>query len=394
MTRITQEWLPDLSEAPIVPLLSEGESDQGCRLTEEQVADAISTALETPINFPGVESCLVQGDQVAIALGDGLNHCPQLIRGAVQALGAAGVTPEHITVVLNDQANAELLKNESLGVNVVLHNPRDEKEHCFLGVNGAEQPLVISRHLFDADFVLPLTQATGPKEGVSASPFQGLFPEFSDQEAQKYYQQLSLKKRRAEVEHVGRLIGAPLSVQVVNGPAGTIAGIFVGTAQEVAFRGEKLAQQVWSRTAPHVASLVIATISGDARQQTWDNVATALSAAGELVDDHGGVVLCTELAEAMKEPLRLLEEEQDPEELRQRLKKTRGGQARAAIEIARARERGPVYFLSQLPEDDLEAVGLVPITDPADLQRLAGRSESCMVVEDLHLTKVAIAPIE
>ena len=62
-----------------------------------------------------------------------------------------------------------------------------------------------------------------------------------------------------------------------------------------------------------------------------------------------------------------------------------------AWQLARALQRGPVYFLSQLDAETVEDMGLAPVESVDDLVRLAGRHESFVVVEDSQNAVVKLA---
>jgi hypothetical protein len=49
-----------------------------------------------------------------------------------------------------------------------------------------------------------------------------------------------------------------------------------------------------------------------------------------------------------------------------------------------------VYFLSQLDEETVEDMGLAPVADIGEVVRLAGRHESCIVVEDSQHAVVTV----
>ncbi|HEX5470803.1 MAG TPA: hypothetical protein VFW73_02900, partial [Lacipirellulaceae bacterium] len=51
-------------------------------------------------------------------------------------------------------------------------------------------------------------------------------------------------------------------------------------------------------------------------------------------------------------------------------------------QLARALQRGPVYFLSQLDAETIEDLGLAPVESIDELMRLATRHETFVVVED------------
>jgi hypothetical protein len=59
-----------------------------------------------------------------------------------------------------------------------------------------------------------------------------------------------------------------------------------------------------------------------------------------------------------------------------------------AWQLARALQRGPVYFLSQLAADDVEEMGLAPIESLDELARLARGQSSCIVIDEAQYTVV------
>ena len=61
------------------------------------------------------------------------------------------------------------------------------------------------------------------------------------------------------------------------------------------------------------------------------------------------------------------------------------------MELARALQRGPVYFLSQLDDETVEDLGLAPVASIDEIVRLAERHESFVVVEDSQNAVVTLA---
>jgi hypothetical protein len=62
-----------------------------------------------------------------------------------------------------------------------------------------------------------------------------------------------------------------------------------------------------------------------------------------------------------------------------------------AWHLARALQRGPVYFLSQLDEETVEDLGLAPVANIDEIVRLAEHYESFVVVEDSQNATVTLA---
>jgi hypothetical protein len=101
---------------------------------------AAMRALAEPLNYPPMSVSTVPGDRVAIAVDSAVPSARQVVRGTVQALTDAGVDPESISVVVASAELAELFRaepigNETGGVQIVLHDPDDEANLCFVGVN-------------------------------------------------------------------------------------------------------------------------------------------------------------------------------------------------------------------------------------------------------------------
>ena len=126
--------------------------------------------------------------------------------------------------------------------------------------------------------------------------------------------------------------------------------------------------------------MVVATIEGGAAQQTWSNVARALSAARRAVAYEGAIALCTELATPPGEALMQLAHAEDLDVVVESLRDAQASDAAAAWEVARCLQRGTVFFLSRLPEELVESLGFAPIEDSEQLGRLTQRFDSCIVL--------------
>jgi hypothetical protein len=184
-----------------------------------------------------------------------------------------------------------------------------------------------------------------------------------------------------EIEEAGWLVGVPMVAQVVPGPDETVAHVVAGDAHAVAERCKELCREFWSLYSPRQVSLVIATISGGAEAQNWQNVGRALAAAEQLLGEGGAVAVCSNLDIPPGESLGRLIGSDDLEKAERKILHDHGADSLPAWHLARALQRGPVYFLSQLDDETVEDLGVAPIASTAEVARLAGRHESCAVVE-------------
>jgi hypothetical protein len=105
-------------------------------------------------------------------------------------------------------------------------------------------------------------------------------------------------------------------------------------------------------------------------------------AAERLVEEDGAIAICTNLDEPPGPSLGRLIGSSDLAATGRKISHDHSDDSWPAWQLARALERGPVYFLSQLDADTVEEMGMAPVADLDELVRLAGRRESCIVLDD------------
>jgi nickel-dependent lactate racemase len=361
-------------------------------------AAAIARALAEPLNYPPLADGIVPGDRVAIAVDGATPQLASLVRGAVEALQHAGVDPHDVSIVAADAQTCDLCRSEftggDSGVQFIVHDPADEKNLCMIGANKQGEKLLVNRTIFEADLVLPIGCA---RIGIGTA-YDILYPRFSGVETLEKYRSpdqrdaiVNRKGKRSEADEAGWLIGVPMTVQVVPGHGETAARVIAGEPQAVARRCDELCRQLWSYQSPQRVSLVVATITGGPQSQTWANVGRALDAAEYVLEAGGAVVICSNLDESPGKSLGRLIGGPDLDRTVRKISRDSQADTWAAWQLARALQRGPVYFLSQLDSDTAEDLGLAPVESVDDLVRLAGRQESFAVVEDAQHAVVTVA---
>ncbi|HEY3391946.1 MAG TPA: lactate racemase domain-containing protein [Lacipirellulaceae bacterium] len=353
-------------------------------------AVAVMNALAQPLEYPPLSAGIVPGDRVAVALDEAVPCGPEIVRGIVQSLHRAGVDNDGISIVSRDAetgrlCRADLATHGEEGIAFVEHDPDDERELCLVGVTKRHGPLVINRTIFDADVVLPVGVARSGDTGV----YDSLFPRFSNTETiERFCTPVSLNSdashadRVRETDEAGWLIGAPLVIEVVPGLNETVAHVVAGEPHAVAQRVALLVEDEWRRRSPDRASLVIATVSGGAAMHNWQNIGRALAAAGRLVADDGAVAICSNLDQPPGQSLGRLIGAGDLADTERQLLRDRAADSWPAWQLARALQRGPVYFMSQLDSETVEDMGMAPVAGVEELVRLARRHENYIVLDD------------
>ncbi len=353
------------------------------------VVAAVARALAEPLEYPPLAAGIVPGDRVAVAVDSDVPCVASVVRGAVEALQAAGVELCDIAIVTTDAGTCQLCRDElgqtDGGLQFAVHDPTDDNNLCLVGTTKRGEPLLVNRTIYDADVVLPIGCA---RLGID-SAYDSLFPRFSNDKALDEYRTpaqhdalVNRYRKRNEADEAGWLIGVPMTVQVIPGSGATVESVLAGEPQAVARRCEALCRQRWLLSSPQRVSLLVATVTGGAATQTWANVGGALATAEHVLAEGGAVAICSNLEEPPGESLGRLVGSLDLDATLRRIWHDHGADAWPAWHLARALQRGPVYFLSQLNSETVEDLGLAPVDSVDDLVRLAGRHDSFMVVDD------------
>jgi nickel-dependent lactate racemase len=158
--------------------------------------------------------------------------------------------------------------------------------------------------------------------------------------------------------------------------------VLAGDPATVARTAADQSRAIWMPPTTRQADLVIATVVGNHSEQTWDNLARALSAAAPLVEPGGAIALCSELDEPPGGSLNRLLDAVDFGEVQQELLHDEADDVSTALALAKALDSGPVYLRSRLAADVVESLGMTPIEDDEELSRLVSSREHCIVIEE------------
>ncbi|HMP06211.1 MAG TPA: hypothetical protein PJ982_07680, partial [Lacipirellulaceae bacterium] len=157
-------------------------------------------------------------------------------------------------------------------------------------------------------------------------------------------------------------------------------------AAVAAFTTEQF-QAIWQPAAQRQGDLVVATVVGDAAEQTWSNIVRAIAAAERVLSPGGAIAVCSAVSDEPDRAFDPLVDADDYAEAAQNLGRSGNRAARDARILALALQRGPVYLRSQLPDDLVESLGMTPIASDAELQRLTSGREHCIVIDHAQRTR-------
>ena len=158
--------------------------------------------------------------------------------------------------------------------------------------------------------------------------------------------------------------------------------MLTGESESVGRRGRELYRAAWNWPVTRLASLVLASIEGDASQQTWENVGRAIQAAGNYVEEDGAIVVCCELAAALGPALQRMVHASSRESGLRHVGKERPADALPAAQLAYAQREHKVYLLSRLDPAVVEDLDVIPVAGPDELRRLARQHSSCILLSN------------
>lgn len=360
-------------------------------IPRQEVAGWVRHALSSPLDFPDLASSTVPGDMVVLAIQYGIPLVQNVVQGALDALGHAGIESSSITVLITSQFAADSAALRELkevirdSAKLVIHSAEDD-ELALLGITNSERLLRLNRVLCDADLVIPI--------GVTKSPertdvVDSLLAAFSDtQTLRRFHSPLShetdatRQKLEHEVAECLWMLGVNLTLQVVPGPRSEIATVYCGTPEGVQRAAQETFHELWAQGVEARSDLVMASIVGDSAQQTWQNVSRALSLAEELLEPGGAIAICTEMATRPGPSVNRLQDAPDLMEVERKLLKDDFPDSLSALTLCRSLQRGTVYLKSRLDPSLVESLGLAPINSEQELERLTHRYRRCLVLEE------------
>lgn len=350
---------------------------------------AVKQAVDAPIEFPPLQHALVAGDKIAIAADPETPQLREVLAGLVQYLVESGASPGDIAIVTaNDGVQQE---KPIQGVAVHLHQPDVQDSLSYLAASKEGEAIYVNRMLFDADMVLSVGPLRFDDAHGSFGELGGFFPLFSDSKTINRFRRPDQtrshrqhEKRSHEADEAAWLLGVQFAIQVAADSNNNVQAIVAGHSQAVNSESQHHLKQ-WRFEPPRRAEMVVAGITGDASQQTWQTFSRALAAAAEAVEDNGAIVLCTELNESVGAGFSCLTDAEED------LEQVESADAFAAALLRDAASRAHVYLLSNLDPQLVENWGAAPVDDPQDIDRLAKSFQSCIVLQGAQHAWVRIS---
>ena len=280
-------------------------------------AAAVRAALERPLDYPALAQCTTPGDRVVIAVGAGVPQIAQVTVAIVDALVAAGVAADGITILRSEcdvGSKAEdpcrlIPAGVAERIRVRTHDAAIRRDLAYLAASETGGPVLLNRMLTDANVVLPVGCVLPNRMTGYFGIHTAFYPEFSDHATQARFRKHDRfsdnghhRQLRHEANHVAWLLGVNFTVQVVPAAGDAVLHVLAGQSDAVRHASRELYRAAWAWPIAERAGLVIAAIEGGPSHQTWENLGRVLESAGRLVEDGGAIAVCCELSAALGRP--------------------------------------------------------------------------------------------
>lgn len=349
--------------------------------------DLVAAALRTPLEHPPLQLAVVPGDQIVIAVGESIPRCPEVLSSLIGVLVEHGVLPENLRVLLGPGSVPAsqwrgLTRQWPTGVGLERHQAEDRASVAYLAATKAGHPVYINRLLCDADLVIIVSGMHPPGSPGNLGIAGSLYPTFADLDTMRRFFR---RRGRSTPEQCLResaevvwLLGARFAMQIIPGVADQILHVIAGDIDAVARHGLSLARAAWSFRVERRADLVVTALEGGAAQQTWQNLYRSLEAAGQVVESGGAILACTELDENLDpQVLAGLWRHDSHVAMDQQLPDL---DALQPVRLIPSLENIRIYLHSRLADELVEELGMIPVSNISELERICGRSQRSIVL--------------
>ncbi|NNE00737.1 MAG: hypothetical protein HKN47_25760 [Pirellulaceae bacterium] len=369
------------------------EYDFGTKQSVKDVAGQTHLALNRPLDFPPIESAIVAGDRVALAVDPNVPQICEVLTGVLKTL--AHTDAGDVDIVLWDEATDETIASiaDAIGdsATIIRHDSGHREALRYLAADKEAEPIYLNRALVDADFVLPII-CTRPMDALGRHDLTGVFPSLADASTRVRHRSrmhdYNAKQDDADESQIAWLLGVHLVLTVTANPSGMAGEIIAGTIDAISKHISPPRRQ--SDQFPPAAPLIVASLDGDKQQQTWANAARALVAASRYVADDGTIVLWTEIDSPPAGTLARLADLSDIDaELEREIEQPEtdaegflhwDDAVTLASTIYRIANDHRILIHTQLDRETIEPIGLGAIDSAEQLVQLSQSYESCGIL--------------
>jgi len=369
------------------------------------LAKEIAAALTNPSGFPDLAEATVPGDTILFALGKEVSDVEAVARGVVQYVQDASLVDRQFQFLLPAGSLTPMIEalQQALGplgetAEVLVHQPQDQKANSFLTSTQENRAIILNRHLCDADVVVPVGVARSEGGFNTFGAFSSIYPTYSDIDSQKRWNSPLFvtrpqrrRRRAAEVEEIRQLLGIVVNCLLVPGRGGGYSQALFGEASEIQALAERQMAEHWQPSVEKLAGAVIALVTGGELGQSWENAAKALANVEDLVRPGGAVILATQIRRRPGAAMMQMGQALEFTDFETLMRKSRSEDAAIALQFAKTLSQCKIYFRSDLPEDVLDQLDLIPVESDDECRKICEHYQDVVIVHDAQTMSLRLA---
>lgn len=358
----------------------------------ESISRATTEALKNPLELPPLNLAVVPGDKLTIAIDFQVPTVSEIINAVWDYVSQCGIDASDVTILQTQSNNAELQETLRQAVaqelqdkaQWVFHDPEDQEGLGYLGTSTGGERIYLSKHLLEADFILPI-------ELVSFDPLIGyagggscIYPGFSSQEAiiksrgQSHRELTPNESRplRQLIDEVAWMLGLQYSPQVI--PAGglEISAITFGSLESTFRKAKSILDQTWKLEPEYKSEMVVIAVENGPAGHHWNQLGRVLETARNLVTQDGRVVLLTQIDAEFGAGMQILAGCHEPLDAIKPLRDAQPGDLLVATQMALTGEWALLCLLSQSSAEAVEDLFIIPLEDTDEVERLLQTDET------------------
>lgn len=378
---------------------------QSDALPASDLAETVAGALSHPEGFPDLADASVPGDIILFAFGKEVTDVEEVARGVIQYAQQASLADRQFQFLLPSDAPAPVVESlkqvvAPLGdsVEVLVHQPHDQKANSFLTSTQENRAIILNRHLCDADVVVPVGVARREGGFNTFGAFSSLYPAYSDIDSQKRWNSPLFvtrpqrrKRRTAEIEEIRQLLGIAVNCLLLPARGGGYSHAIYGEASQVQALADQQLAEHWQPSVSNLAGAVIALVTGGQLGQTWENAAKALANVEDLVRPGGAIILATEIRQRPGLAMAQMAESLEFTDFESLMRKSRSEDAAIALQFAKTLSQCKIYFRSALSEDILDQLDLIPVESDEECRKICEHYQDVVVVHDAQSMSLRLA---
>ncbi len=361
------------------------------------LAAAVTRAIEQPLDFPPLAQAIYEGDRVVIAVDGSPWAYRAVLLPLIELARRRGARADAITVVAPWRAREVAHRLGSFPARVLFHNPDDQQQLSYLASTEEGERIYLNRTVVDADvLILVGTVRYDPVLGYRGTA-SAVFPALSTRDSFRRFVSSFTGRRvghhpkwaRNYVDQVGWLLGAQFSVQLVQGPGGSIVAVLAGNAAKVQEAAQQKLDELLSFRVPRQADLVLATLGRGGRQSAAE-LARAAFTAQRVVRKGGRIALLSAVEQIDGPTMERVRKADEIDEVLGFLRNETPPDAVTGFMHATACQRARVFLHSGLADELVEELFMFPLHTQQQLQRLVDQAASVIVLHEANCLQVTV----